>query len=250
MQEQAQENLERIYADHMRILEGMNVLAQLLEECLPKRELTLLLLDLDGSQRVRQHGIEAKIALVRQAQRLIRAQLGEQQYLFDSGTRDEIYVLLPGQSAQDGLRLAERISSAVKAYPFLLDLGTQETIHLTISIGMVCAPRHGKHAVDLVWAARQALYQAKKGRDTIFPLEDIQLVEYSLLLAPDQIAFLKLLAQHLGRSEESILHEALTRLFERHEGKWVWGVDRWESYPTMSATLLSGARAVAEGVRK
>lgn len=250
MQENAQENLERIYADHLRVLEGMEELSRRLEKCLPEREFTLLLLDLDGSKRVRQHGIAAKIKLVHQAQLIIRAQLGEQQYLFDSGTRDEIYVLLPGLGINDGIRVGERISAAVKAHPFLLDPGTHETLHLTISIGVVCAPQHGSNAVDLVWASRQALFQAKRMRDTIVPLEEIQVVEHPLTLALDQVNFLKLLTQHLGRTEESILQEALTRLFERHEGKWVWGVCNWESYSTISAMLLTREHAAIEEVRR
>ena len=66
----------------------------------------------------------------------------------------------------EGVELAaERIRSQIEAFPFVLD---DVSIHVTISIGIAVAPRHGKSIKTLVGAADQALYRAKEtGRNRV-----------------------------------------------------------------------------------
>lgn len=65
-----------------------------------------------------------------------------------------------------GVELAgERIRSEIEAFPFVLD---DVSIHVTISIGIAVAPRHGENIKTLVAAADQALYRAKEtGRNRV-----------------------------------------------------------------------------------
>lgn len=60
---------------------------------------------------------------------------------------------------------AERIRSEIEAFRFVLD---EVSLHVTISIGIAVAPRHGKSIKTLVAAADQALYRAKEtGRNRV-----------------------------------------------------------------------------------
>ena len=61
--------------------------------------------------------------------------------------------------------VGERIRSEIQAFPFILD---EVSIHVTISIGIAVAPRHGENIKTLVAAADQALYRAKEtGRNRV-----------------------------------------------------------------------------------
>lgn len=67
-------------------------------------------------------------------------------------------------------RAAERIRSAIEAFPFKLD---ENTIQVKISIGIAIAPEHGKDLKSLVAAADRALYCAKEtGRNRVCVAED------------------------------------------------------------------------------
>lgn len=60
---------------------------------------------------------------------------------------------------------AERIRSEIEAFTFVMD---DVSIHVTISIGIAVAPRHGDSVKALVAAADQALYRAKEtGRNRV-----------------------------------------------------------------------------------
>ncbi len=60
---------------------------------------------------------------------------------------------------------AERIRSAIEAFPFVLD---DVSINVNISIGIALAPTHGESVKALVAAADQALYRAKEtGRNRV-----------------------------------------------------------------------------------
>ena len=60
---------------------------------------------------------------------------------------------------------AERVRSEIEAFPFVLD---EVEVHVTISIGISVAPRHGDSIKALVAAADRALYRAKEtGRNRV-----------------------------------------------------------------------------------
>lgn len=72
---------------------------------------------------------------------------------------EEMTVILPDTDA--ALEMGERLRAAVEATPF--DIGTGQTIGITVSIGAASFPRNADAGQALVAAADTALYAAKKG---------------------------------------------------------------------------------------
>ena len=228
--EPADENLQRIFQDSMRTETGLVWLDQILGSTLPSGCLSLLLLDLDGSAVVRQRGIEAKIFLVQQMLQLVRAHLGPEDYLINSGTRDEMLVVLPRRTLEESLARAENLRAIVQQHTFLLDDSSYERIRLTVSIGVVTAPEAGCTAFDLSWAAREALQEAKRTTNKVHALTTINFTTGACYLYQNQYNALVALSDSLGRAVESLFHEALARLFDRQKGLWYWSVERWEQF--------------------
>lgn len=84
---------------------------------------------------------------------------------------EEFALLLPNVSRQTALAVAERIRQAIEDEPFarqeLLDRG-----NLTISGGVALFPESGLTVDEMIDAADQELYKAKKRRNTIFSLPE------------------------------------------------------------------------------
>ena len=78
----------------------------------------------------------------------------------------EEFVSYLAETGTDGARMAaERIRKAVEAYPFVLD---DQTVSVTISLGIATAPDDGTTVKALVGAADKALYRAKEtGRNRV-----------------------------------------------------------------------------------
>ncbi len=78
---------------------------------------------------------------------------------------DEFAVVLVGVDAPVAGEIAERLRQAVANVPFAAG---EETVALTISLGVASAPQHGTTAETLVQAADAALYEAKRrGGNTV-----------------------------------------------------------------------------------
>ncbi len=79
---------------------------------------------------------------------------------------EEFAVLLRGATADDPLRIAERLRHKVSSSP--VAVGDGMAVEVTISVGTATFPRHGTTPDELVLAADRALYAAKcKGRNRI-----------------------------------------------------------------------------------
>ncbi|HDR7544571.1 GGDEF domain-containing protein [Bacillus sp. CH_442] len=233
LKEKSGENLERIYEDNKKLEEGQALLTNILNENLPNSRVNLILIDLDGSQEVRQRGIEAKIKLVKQVQKLVKDMIPSNSYLIDVGTRDEMYVILPKENIETAYDLAETLRMAIANYEFILDEAKQETIYLTASIGLCSAPEFGTTSSDLMHAADEALVMAKKDRNIVHNLNNIVSDAISYHLTQEQEDMLNLMSEHLGRSKESLIYEAIKRLSNKHSALWYWGVEKWEVYATL-----------------
>lgn len=81
---------------------------------------------------------------------------------------EEFLMVMPNAGAEEALRAAERVRSAVAAHSFLFREG-QPSGRVTISGGVASFPNDGQEAGTLIRAADDALYQAKRaGRNRVF----------------------------------------------------------------------------------
>ncbi len=124
--------------------------------------LSMILVDYDHFKSVNdlvghQHGD----AVLKAGARIVRAAARAQDLVARYGG-DELAVMIPDATAAGAHRLAERIVDAVHA----ADVPTTPGNHLTFSIGVATYPDDALTPVELVAAADQALYLAKRaGKD-------------------------------------------------------------------------------------
>jgi len=199
-------NLGRVLADAERVAEAERWLRG------NSGPAGLLLVDLDGSAAIRRQGIEAKVALVRQAQAEIAGLLGPGERLLDSGTRDEMYVALPGRRLPDTVAAGERIRAAIA-----------ERLPVTASVGAV-ATAEAVDAHRLMWMAREALEDAKRVRDTVASRTEFPVREAAVALVAGRPA--------------ADPHRVVEALAAKHTGRWHWAVTHWPAY----AALAGGER--------
>jgi two-component system cell cycle response regulator len=133
------------------------------------RMLTVLVLDLDHFKEVNDsYGHAAGDAVLGEFARRLRMALREVDVAFRQGG-EEFVVLLPETDAYGGAIVAERLGSAIRDLPVLIDPRRQDVdrIGISVSIGIAVYPEHGTTAQQVLDAADDALYVAKNaGRDT------------------------------------------------------------------------------------
>jgi diguanylate cyclase (GGDEF)-like protein len=118
----------------------------------------LLCLDLDGFKNVNdQLGHAAGDALLKEvAERLLKCVRED-----DTAARlggDEFAILLPNTSADDAIKIAQRVTSALSGSHMLPGFGDA---CIGVSIGIACGPEHAATADELMLLADKALYAAK-----------------------------------------------------------------------------------------
>jgi len=151
------------------------------------RPMAVMVIDLDHFKEVNdsmghQHGDE----VIRGAGRLVRATARAHDLVARYGG-DELAVILPDSGLAGATALAERLLSGVHA----AGIRTTPAHTLTLSIGLACLPEDALSADELLMAADQALYLAKReGRDRY--LTNAALVER---LAEDEQTLLKMLEE-------------------------------------------------------
>lgn len=134
------------------------------------RMLAVLVLDLDHFKEVNDtYGHAAGDAVLGEFARRIRIGLREVDVAFRQGG-EEFVVLLPETDGYGGAIVAERLGAAVRDRPVTVDVPRGDRpgqIPITVSIGVAVYPEHGTEARDVLAAADEALYAAKRaGRDT------------------------------------------------------------------------------------
>jgi diguanylate cyclase (GGDEF)-like protein len=127
------------------------------------RPLALLLLDLDHFKRVNDtYGHTVGDAVLRELSRRVAACVREVDTVARYGG-EEFVVITPETDTEGALHLAARICEAIREAPFVVG---EDSVVVTVSIGVASLPGHGTSSGDLVRAADDGLYAAKRaGRD-------------------------------------------------------------------------------------
>ncbi len=128
--------------------------------------LSLLMLDLDLFKQVNDtYGHAAGDEVLRSFAKVISKQLRQYEVFYRFGG-EEFIIILPAAEEADAVRLAERIRASIADMP--VDVGNEQPIRITASIGVVSYPRSATSVKDLFEMADQALYAAKEnGRNCV-----------------------------------------------------------------------------------
>jgi diguanylate cyclase len=127
---------------------------------------------------------------------------------------DEFLVLLPDRSAESALILLEEVRAHLVAHP------VEQGRAVTISAGVAARPPHGSTVDELLRAADQAMYRAKaEGRNRVAIYVDEKMVMKSNYYDRGALSRLAKLSANTGRTEASLLREALDDLFVKHAGE-------------------------------
>ncbi len=141
-----------------------------LQRCLRyKLPMATLMMDLDFFKKVNDgHGHLMGSHVLSEVGLLIRQSIRDSDVSARYGGEEFLSYLT--ETDIDGAKIAaERIRTAIEAYPFSFD-GVE--IRVTISIGIAIAPEHGRDLKALVGASDKALYQAKQtGRNRVCVVE-------------------------------------------------------------------------------
>ena len=139
------------------------------------RSLALFIFDIDHFKTYNDtNGHPAGDDLLRLLADLLRRQLRPADLCCRYGG-EEFVVAMPNTTREEGLRIAERIRSAVENEPFA-HREKQPGGRVTISGGVAVLPHDGNSAADLTKNADVALYQSKRrGRNRITPYHGIDI---------------------------------------------------------------------------
>lgn len=127
--------------------------------------LSLLLLDIDHFKRHNDEmGHLVGDAVLKEVARLLKRSIREIDLVGRYGG-EEFAVLLPDTPREGALQVAERIRAAVDTHVFK---AYDESVHVTVSIGVAGFPKDAKTGQGLIDEADRALYGAKeKGRNRV-----------------------------------------------------------------------------------
>ena len=124
------------------------------------RPLSLLLLDLDHFKNVNDtYGHTVGDAVLRELARRLAGCVREVDIVARYGG-EEFVVVTPETDIVGAEHLAERICEAVREEPFVVG---NDIVVVTVSVGIATLPTHGIVSGDLVRAADEGLYAAKRG---------------------------------------------------------------------------------------
>ena len=133
-------------------------LAVLAQEGIP---LTVIMLDVDGFKQINDtYGHLDGDRVLKMLAQVIRDAIPQGGY----GIRfagDEFFVFLEAVDGAGGMRVAEQLRERVGREPFVIDKAPAG-VSVTVSLGVAAYPEDARSASDLVEAADQALYRAKR----------------------------------------------------------------------------------------
>jgi diguanylate cyclase len=123
---------------------------------------------------------------------------------------DEFAIALPGASAEGALILLEEVRAYLASHVPSKTIGRP----VPITVGVAARPPHGATYDELLRAADAAMYRAKsEGRNRVALYVDEKMVMKSNYYDRGSLAKLSKLSENLGRTEASLLREALDSLF-------------------------------------
>lgn len=124
---------------------------------------------------------------------------------------DEYAVLMPGLSAESALILVDELRTFFAGQEIASGDG------VTVSAGVASNPPHGSTAEDLFRAAGQALMRAKReGRNRVAIFVEEKMVMKSNYYDRGSLERLSKLSDAMGRTDASLLREALDDLFDKY----------------------------------
>jgi two-component system cell cycle response regulator len=135
---------------------------------------SVMLFDLDHFKQVNDtHGHPAGDAVLKGVAERVKDSLRESDMVARYGG-EEFVVVMPATSAEVAKSVAERLCRLVAAAPFAIP-GRDESLQVTISIGVATATDAALEAADFLARADVALYQAKRGgRNQVVVAGEIQ----------------------------------------------------------------------------
>ena len=141
------------------------------------RPCALLFVDIDHFKSINDlYGHPAGDAVLCEFVACVRACLREEDILGRWGG-EEFLILLPGTGSERALRVAERVRASVATYPLLVRVGggaEKKSLYITCSVGSASCPPQAATRDDLIRAADQALYAAKRlGRNRVCGVGDV-----------------------------------------------------------------------------
>ena len=97
--------------------------------------------------------------VLRQLARLLQLELRDVDSIFRYGG-DEFVILLLEAEAEKAIKVANHIRARVASHDF--QVGEQNTIRLTASIGVACCPEHSSDKERLLQLADECMYKSKR----------------------------------------------------------------------------------------
>jgi diguanylate cyclase len=174
--------------------------------------LAVVLADLDDFGTLNErHGLEAGDEVLAAWEQSLDRNLPSDAQVHRIGG-DEYLAVLPGFSAENALILLGEIRAHFAAQR----IGT-EKLQATASVGVAAMPPHGSTAEELVRNASQALMRAKRGgRDQVAIYIEEKMVLKSNYYSRGDLDRLAKLSDATGRTEASILREALDDVLDKY----------------------------------
>lgn len=131
-----------------------------------QHDLVMLMLDIDHFKRVNDtYGHLAGDAVLKALAHRVLAETRNVDSVYRYGG-EEIAILMPETHTAEAADIAQRIRRTIENHNFVLN--EQQTINLTVSIGVASFPQQASSGDELVNAADQALYSAKQaGRNQV-----------------------------------------------------------------------------------
>lgn len=181
----------------------------------PQLPLTVGLVDLDNFKSVNdQLGHDTGDKVLRFVERLLTGSLPQGSHVARFGG-DEYAVALPDTSTETALILLNEVTGHFR--DSLGSLDVPRSLGLGLSVGLAQRPAHAQTPVDLLRAADEALLRAKReGRGRIAIYVESKMVLKSNYYPKASLERLAKLSAALGRTEASLLREALDDLVDKH----------------------------------
>lgn len=184
-------------------------------DALGSASLTLAVLDVDHFKTLNDTlGHNEGDRVLRGLERLLHGSLPTGSLIGRIGG-DEYAAILPETAAETALILFDEI---IRHFHMHRDPHWPKTTGL--SVGLAARPAHAHTYADLYRAADEALLRAKReGRARVCIYVESKMTLKSNYYPKSQLERLSKLSEALGRTEASLLREALDDLIERHRGE-------------------------------
>jgi diguanylate cyclase len=178
-----------------------------------RAQLALALTDIDQFKELNDtFGHEAGDSVLRSFERTLTGSLPEDAVV-GRISGDEYAVALPDTSAEGALILLEEIRTHFGSR----EASPEVPRRVQVSVGIAARPQHAKTVPDLMRAADEALFRAKReGKARVAIYVENKMVLKSNYYARASLERLAKLSAATGRTEASLLREALDDLLAKH----------------------------------